>query len=256
MLRKVWVNAIGGDQITVATTGATQNASVTSTSTGNNSTDGTPVAVAVGTQLTLPAETFGPGTQANYATTVACTGVTPSGSAPGATFTMPDADVVCTYTNARKTLLLRKTWITALAGNTVTLSASGFANGGAAGFVSTAQTPNETDDGAVVSVFAGEVGTLSESAIGGPVGGDWLVSLSCTGNANPLVGGQLTIAASDTAIVCTFTNQRLPPAPPPGVRPVPVNTPAGLAMMMAMLALAAFYAMRRRATGRKDFRSR
>jgi hypothetical protein len=41
--------------------------------------------------VTLPAEVFNTGSQANYTTTVACTGATASGSTPGSTFTMPDA---------------------------------------------------------------------------------------------------------------------------------------------------------------------
>ena len=252
-LRKQWVNALVDDAITVATTGLSPNPSVTSTSTGNNLTTGTTQSVVPGGAVTLPAETFTTGSQANYTTTVACTGVTPSSNQPGATFTMPDGDVVCTYTNARAvaTLQLRKTWISAFNGNTVTLSASGFANGAAAGFVSTAQSANETDAGVAVQVSAGEVGTIAEGAIGGPTG-IWLSpSLTCTGNANPLVGNVLTVSPSDTAIVCTITNQRLPPAPPPDVRPVPVNTPLGFAMMVLMLAAAGAYAMRRRHGGRR-----
>jgi uncharacterized repeat protein (TIGR01451 family) len=248
-LRKVWVNAIVGDQITVATTGGASNASVNSTSTGSNSTDGTPAAVVVGTQLTLPAETFNQGSQANYTTTVACTGVTPGSTTPGpnATFTMPDADVVCTYTNTRKqaTLQLVKTWITALNGNTTTLSASSFVNGGAAGFVSTAQSANETDPGSVVTVFAGESGALAESAIGGPTA-LWLSTLSCTGNAITLVGNTLTVSPSDTAIVCTFTNQRLPPAPPPTTVPVPTLSEYGMMLLAALLALMGAMSLRRR----------
>ena len=251
LLRKQWFNGIIGDQITAATTGPTQNASVSSTSTGNNLGEGLLVLIDVGVQVTLPAETFVVGSQANYTTTIGCTGVTPSSNQPGATFTMPDGEVVCTYTNARAvaTLQLRKTWITALNGNTVTLSASGFANGAGAGFVSTAQSANETDSGATVQVSAGESGTIAEGAIGGPAG-IWLPpSLTCTGNANPLVGNVLTVSPTDTAIVCTFTNERLTPAPPPPVRPVPVNSPFGLALLIALLTLGGAIAARRRIGG-------
>ncbi len=251
-LRKVWVNAIVDDAITVATTGLANNASVASTSTGNNSTDGTQVFNPSGATVTLPAETFAPGSQANYTTTVACTGATLSGSTPGSTFTMPDNDVTCTYTNTRKTvtLQLKKTWINAKLGDAVTVTAAGIANSAGAALNAVADTASETDPGAVVTVYAGEVATLNEGAISGS-GETYLTSFSCTGNANPLVGSALTVSASDTAIVCTFVNEWLPPGPPPPPPPppvtaVPVSSPAGLALMAALLALLGAGAARRR----------
>jgi hypothetical protein len=82
--------------------------------------------------VTLPAETFNTGSQANYTTTVACTGATPASSTPGpnATFTMPDANVVCTYTNiaARFAACVRKVWINAIVGDQVTATTTGLAN--------------------------------------------------------------------------------------------------------------------------------
>ena len=70
------------DAITVATTGLANNASVASTSTGNNATDGTQAFNPSGATVTLPAETFAPGSQANYTTTVACTGATTACTTP------------------------------------------------------------------------------------------------------------------------------------------------------------------------------
>ncbi|MCC7113192.1 MAG: hypothetical protein IT520_02290, partial [Burkholderiales bacterium] len=100
-LVKQWTNGKTGDQIAVTTTGLANNATVSSTSSGSNQTTGSAVSNVPGGTVTLPAETFNVGSQANYTTTVACTGATPSGSTPGSTFTMPDNDVTCTYTNAR-----------------------------------------------------------------------------------------------------------------------------------------------------------
>jgi hypothetical protein len=58
---------------------------------------------------------FNTGSQWNYTTDRGLRRGTLSGSTPGSTFTMPDADVVCTYTNARnaRTLTLKKTGSTA-----------------------------------------------------------------------------------------------------------------------------------------------
>ena len=102
-----------------------------------------------------------------------------------------------------------------------------------------------------VTVYAGEVATLNEGAISGS-GETYLTSFSCTGNANPLVGSALTVSASDTAIVCTFVNEWLPPAPPPPppVTSIPVTSPEGLALMAALLALLGAGAARRRGGAR------
>jgi hypothetical protein len=247
-LKKTWVNGKSGDAITVTTTGLASNATISSTSSGNNTDTGSAVSNAPGATVTLPAEVFNTGSQGNYTTTVACTGATPSGSSPGATFTMPDNDVTCTYTNTRKqaTLQLAKSWITALVGNTATLSASGFANGGTAGFLATADSPNETDVGAIVTVFAGESGAITEGAIGGPAA-QWLSTLSCTGNQIGLAGNTLTVSGSDTAILCTWTNQRLPPAPGPNPpHLVPTMSEYAMALMAALLALMGAMALRQR----------
>ncbi len=252
-LRKVWVNAIVDDAITVSTTGLANNASVASTSTGNNATDGTQVFNPSGATVTLPAETFAPGSQANYTTTVACTGATVSGNTPGSTFTMPDNDVTCTYTNTRKsvTLQLLKTWINAPLGDAVTVTAAGITNSAGAALNAVANTANETDPGTVVTVYAGEVATLNEGAISGS-GATYLKRFSCTGNANPLVGSVLTVSASDSAIVCTFVNEWLPPAPPPppGASAIPASSTEVLAMMAALLALLGAGAARRRGGAR------
>jgi hypothetical protein len=59
----------------------------------------------------------------------------------------------------------------------------------------------------------------------------------------------LTVSESDTAIVCTFVNEWLPPAPPPppSVTSIPTTSGEGLAMMAALLALMGAFAARRRA---------
>jgi hypothetical protein len=162
---------------------------------------------------------------------------------------MPEGDVTCTYTNTRKsaTLQLQKTWINARLGDAVTVSAAGITNSATAALNAVANTANETDPGSVVTVYAGEAATLSEGTITGS-GGTYLKDFSCTGNTNALAGSVLTVSASDTAIVCTFTNEWLPPAPPPPQKElaIPVTSPGGLALMAALLALLGAAATRRR----------
>ena len=110
-----------------------------------------------------------------------------------------------------------------------------------------AGTNNETDAGAVVTVYAGDVVTLGEGTITGS-GGTYLKSFSCAGNANALAGSVLTVSESDTAIVCTFVNEWLPPAPPPPTKAtaIPASSSETLAMMAALLALLGAVAARRR----------
>jgi len=254
-LKKTWVNGINGDQVTVTTTGLASNATITSTSSGNNTDTGSSVSNAPGATVTLPAETFNTGSQSNYTTTVACTGVTPSGGSPGATFTMPDNDVTCTYTNTRKsaTLQLLKTWVNARLGDAVTVTAEGITNSAGAALNAVANTANETDPGSAVTVYAGEAATLGEGTITGS-GATYLKSFSCTGNSNALAGSVLTVSASDTSIVCTFTNEWLPPAPPPpqqSVSAIPATSTEGLAVMAALLALLGAAATRRRGGARR-----
>ena len=247
-LKKAWVNGKNGDQVTVTTTGLAINATITSTSSGNNTDTGSSVSNPPGATVTLPAETFDTGSQSNYATTVACTGATASGSSPGATFTMPDNDVTCTYTNTRKsaTLQLKKTWVNARIGDAVTVTATGIVNSAGATLNAVAGTNNETDNGSAVTVFAGEQATLAEGAITGS-GDTYLQSFSCSGNANALAGSVLTVSENDTAIVCTFVNEWLPPAPPPThATAIPASSTETLAMMAALLALLGAVAMRRR----------
>ena len=67
-------------------------------------------------------------------------------------------------------------------------------------------------------------------------GQSYLQSFSCTGNATPLAVASLAIADADVAIVCTFVNQRLAPAPAPPPLIVPTMSEYAMALMAALLA--------------------
>ena len=222
-LNKVFSAAGGGrvsgtNQFVLAMTGA---ASVTTTGTGT-SVASAPVSLvtAAGTAITLSetAAATAPATSlGNYVTTYACTNsgtggtVVTSGTGSSFTFTPVNNDVMtCTFTNTRKSamLTLRKTWVSGVNGDTVTVSSSGFVNNASSG-LSTSSGSNTTT-GSAVTVYAGETGAIGE-AFGIGAAASYAASLACTGNAMSLSGSNLTVAAADSAIVCTFTNLGAPP---------------------------------------------
>ncbi len=216
-LAKAWgANAIAGNVASIgATTGLTANTAAF-TSTASTASQSAYVTAIAGQTATLPAETFATGNAANYTTTLACdNGVTPSGTngQQANTVVIPNnlaagTQVTCTYTNTRRaaTLTLRKQWANAAVGDDATLTVSR----GAAqlrSFVSDAGSASELDvDATPVNVNAGDVLTLAETLAGGNAG-LYDGTLACTGTSG-LSGTTLTVAAADTAIVCTWTNAR------------------------------------------------
>jgi uncharacterized repeat protein (TIGR01451 family) len=208
-LRKAWVNAVVNDAVTVSTTGATNNATLNAVANSASETDtGTAVTLFAGEQITI-GESFTTGSQANYSSSLACTGLTGGSSLSGNVLTVgatPGA-IVCTMTNARlgTTLTLNKTWQDAIVGNAVTVSTAGATNN--ASLNSTANTTTESDAGTAVNVFAGEQITISEAFTTGS-SANYTATLACTGNANALAGNVLTVGANDGPISCTFTNAR------------------------------------------------
>jgi hypothetical protein len=202
---KTWVNAISGDAATVGSSGFTNNASTGAVvSTGNNSVTSSPRTVYAAESGTI-SESFSVGSAANYNAALACTG---NGTAlAGTTLTINPADTAidCTYTNTRRsaTLTLRKSWSGAYAGDTATVTSSGFTNNATSG--AAVSTGNNTVAGSAVTVYAAESGTISESFSVGNAS-NYQSTLACAGNATALAGSTLTIHSSDTVIFCTFTN--------------------------------------------------
>jgi hypothetical protein len=208
------------DQFVLAITGAT---SVTTTGTGNAVTSlaaslvgtaGAAITLSETAAVTTPVTSL-----ANYTTTYACTNSGTGGTvvAPGSgtSFDVTPANndiLACTFTNTRKsaTLTLRKTWVSGVNGNTVTVTSAGFLANATSGL--STSTGNNTTTGSAVTVYAGETGTISETFGGGTNGASYTQGLSCSGNATPLSGSNLTVNALDTAIVCTLTNTGPPPS--------------------------------------------
>jgi uncharacterized repeat protein (TIGR01451 family) len=207
-LAKTWQNAILTDAVTVSTTGATNVASVASVVASPNQTDtGTSVTVFAGEAITI-GEAFDSGSSLNYSSSLACTGNATPLAGNVLTVTSGDGAILCTQTNARRatTLTIRKTWVSAILNNAVTVSTTGAINN--ASLPSVANSANETEAASPVNVFAGEAITISEAfTVGFPAA--YTAALSCTGNSIPLAGNVLTVSPNDEGIVCTETNTRV-----------------------------------------------
>lgn len=212
VLAKAWSNGIAGDAVNLSIAGGFLPVGGSS-AVGGASNNATSIAVA-GSTLTLT-ESFTSGSAANYNSTLECRRnsdnaiVATSGSGLSRTVTMPSGSALtCTWTNSRKsaTLVLRKTWANAKLADAATLATMGLLNN--ASFLSVANAANETDTNAAVTVYAAEAATLSETfSVGSAAHYD--AALACTGNAAALAGNVLTVSAADTAIICTFTNNRI-----------------------------------------------
>ncbi|WP_428631147.1 hypothetical protein [Sphingopyxis sp.] len=212
VLAKAWTNGIAGDAVSLTMSGGLLPTAGSST-VGGSTTNATMVAVA-GSTLTLT-EAFTAGAAANYNSSIECRRnsdnvvVATAGSGLSRTVVMPTGtSLTCTWTNSRKsaTLVVRKTWVNALTTNAATVQASGLINN--ASLASVANSVNETDTNAAVTVFAAESATLTETFTVGD-GANYAQALSCTGNTAALTGNVLTVNPADTAIVCTFTNSRI-----------------------------------------------
>ncbi|MBL9066903.1 MAG: hypothetical protein JNN10_11485 [Sphingopyxis sp.] len=214
VLTKNWVTGIAGDAVSLAISGGFAASAGTST-VGGAATNATAVAIP-GSTLTLT-EAYTSGAAANYNSSIECRRnsdnvvVATAGSGLSRTVVMPSGtSLTCTWTNSRRSasLVVRKSWVNAVLANAVTVATSGLINN--ASLSSVANSANETDTNAAVTVYAGESATLSETFTVGN-GANYGQLLACTGNGTALAGNVLTVNAADTAIVCTFTNSYVAP---------------------------------------------
>jgi hypothetical protein len=214
VLTKNWTNGIGGDAVSLAITGGFVPTAGTST-VGGAATNATAVAIP-GSTLTMT-EAYTTGAAANYNSSIECRRnsdnvvVATAGSGLSRTVVMPSGtSLTCTWTNSRRsaTLVVRKTWVNAVPTHAVTVQTTGLLNN--ASLSSVANSADETDTNAPVTVYAAESAALSETFTVGN-GANYGQVLACNGNANALAGNILTVGAADTAIVCTFTNNYVVP---------------------------------------------
>lgn len=214
VLAKNWVTGIAGDAVSLAITGGAA-ASAGSSTVGGAATNATAVAIP-GSTLTLT-ETYTSGSAANYNSSIECRRnsdngiVATAGTGLSRTVVMPSGtSLTCTWTNSRRaaSLVVRKQWVNAQIANAVTVQTSGLINN--ASLSSVANSANETDTNAPVTVYVGESATLGEIFTVGN-GANYAQALGCTGNATALAGNLLIVNPADTAIVCTFTNSYIVP---------------------------------------------
>ena len=206
--------------ITASTSGTTNSASVTSTSTGDNTEAGTAVAVFVGDTATLGAESFTTGDAANYtASDWVCNDAASSTVAAGGTLAITSADagntIKCTVTNTivNTQLQLEKVWSGAIAGDAITADTTGLTNNAS---LASTSTGDNTEAGAAVMVTVGETATLAAEVFttGDAVNytvSDWVCDDAA--NSTVVADGTLDIAAGDAGntITCTVTNTRVNP---------------------------------------------
>lgn len=212
VLAKNWTNGIAGDAVSLAIAGGFLPTAGSST-VGGSATNATAVAVP-GSTLTLT-ESFSTGAAIHYNSSLECRRnsdnavVATAGTGLSRTVVMPSGtSLTCTWTNSRKsaTLVVRKTWVNAQTTNAATIATAGLINN--ASLASVANSANETDTNAAVTVYAAESATLTENFTVGD-GANYTQALACTGNGTALAGNVLTVNAADTAIICTFTNSRI-----------------------------------------------
>ncbi len=210
-LEKTWANAVVNNAVNVSATGIDNRTFASTANTGNETdTDATTLTVFAGETIAL-AESFTTGSASNYNVNLVCVGnnaaltYTAGNTSGSLLIDASDTGVTCGFINTRKsaTLVLRKSWVDAQIGETATVTSSGFANNATTGLSTSAG--NNITTGAAVTVFASESGTIGETLTNGA---NYNVSLGCTGNSIALSGNTLTIGSTDTAIICTQTNQR------------------------------------------------
>ena len=122
--------------------------------------------------------------------------------ANGLTINAADSNIVCTYTNSRKTanLTARKTWTNAKINDAVNITTTGGINN--VNFNATANTVSETDTATAITVYAGDALTFAESFTTG-TSSNYNSSLACTGATDTNLADGLTINAADSNITCT-----------------------------------------------------
>ncbi len=218
-LRKTWAMAKQADAANISTNGLINNVSLAAVANAANETDTATAVTVYAAEIAQLSEVWSVGNSANYATNLVCTGN--SNALTGETLTVNPADsaIVCTYTNVRKsaTLQLRKTWVGATVNNAVNLPATTGFSANTTVFASVANSPNESDTGTAVTIYAGDIGSIRAETYTSGNSSSYQAVLGCSGGTlagtDALVNNSLAINSADAGrtILCTYTNTRIIP---------------------------------------------
>lgn len=137
-----------------------------------------------------------------------------------------------TITDDDARVTLRKQWVNAIVGDDASLTVSRGATT-IETFASDAGTAGQLDtDPTSTPVVIGETVTLAETLLGTNAG-RYFGAVACSGAADSNLADGLTIGAGETAIICTWTNTRIPPLTFAKTSSV-VSDPLGNAVPMAI----------------------
>lgn len=205
-LQKQWMNSVAGDTSELKIINGHSLATSVSTTPGGDYLDtenSVELVVSIGTEVIL-GDAVGGSSTAIYDNFVECIGVTNT----GVTFTMPDNDVLCTYTNdgLTKPVSLTKSWVDAAEGDTAVLTING-----SDPVTSTARGGDSTDDqhAATAHVPIGATVQLAE-VLGSNNHADYTATFSCAGDISLSAGNSFVVPEEPDAIECTVTNTRTP----------------------------------------------
>ena len=202
-LSKIWVGAVAGDTTTLSITGdqvSGGNGGIGNSTAPNTTTAATANAV-TGTTVSL-AETLGVGNVGTYTSSVECTANGSPISVTSNTITMPNAAVICTFTNTAVTNAV-----------TVVKQLVGFNDPGLFNLLvngtAVASNVGGGGQGTSVPISAGSTVTVTETAGTGTSLGNYTPLLGCVSGATPVpvTNGQFAMPAA--GVTCTFTNTRL-----------------------------------------------
>jgi hypothetical protein len=206
-LRKVWQDAVDGHTAGLQITGGlTDPARATSTSPGGANDPAASTQALSGVTISL-SEDLG-GDAGKYNASLSCdSGI---GTPANASFTMPNQDVTCTFTNTRivTRLTVQKTWVDGFGGDRADLEIVGGSGGNrTATSTATGAAGSETDTVNVAAreVRAGATVVVAESLPAANTS-DYTTSVQCTGGVTP--NGSGAFEMPPVPVTCTFTNTR------------------------------------------------
>lgn len=203
VLDKLWIDAFEGDSAELSINDETGTSTATGTSPQLDDSVVT-LTVRVGDSVDVAEELGGDNTGV-YTSSYSCPAVDLLGEGTDASFTAPDEDVTCTFTNVavKRTITLQKSWIDAIQGDTAELTAG---DDTAVSTASGVSPQLDTQNTATTEVRVGDTVDLSEVVSGD---GTYASSYDCsagetTGNGT---GRSFALTVPNADVVCTFENE-------------------------------------------------